>query len=206
MELNAQVFDKTFDNVVKALPLRKSTETIVITAKNILTNDVVQNKIKNVFDNIFDKNRSVSDVQDVKNIIEEKGFIGSISDTVTNAINTLKDVDKNIADKLSDCKDIIIDKLISDETKNRFEGQEKILQKIDEKYNKWEKAFKDGDVKSMDKIYTQIEKQYQKLLPTVKAIEKVNELKNINELVKYKIENKDYTLTEMERELCRKVG
>lgn len=206
MELSEQVFDKTFDNVVKALPLKKSTETIVITAKNILTNDIVQDKIKNVFDNIFDKNKSVSDVQDVKNIIEEKGFMESISDTVSNAIETLKDVDKNIMDKLSDCKDIIIDKLIINESKNRFEGQEKVLQKIDDKYKKWEKAFNENDLKLMDKIYKQIERQYENLLPTVRAIEKVNELKNINELVKNKIANKDYTLTDMEKELCRKVG
>ena len=49
MELSEQVFDKSFDSVVKALPLKKSTETIVITAKNILTNDIVQDKIKNIF-------------------------------------------------------------------------------------------------------------------------------------------------------------
>ena len=74
------------------------------------------------------------------------------------------------------------------------------------KYNAKLKLDEIEFVKSMDKIFKQIEKQYEKLLPTVKVIEKVNELKNINELVKNKIANKDYTLTDMEKELCRKVG
>lgn len=207
MQLSEQVFDKTFDSVVKALPLNKTTENILITAKNILTNDVVQEKVKNVFNNIFNKdNTIISNVQDVKNVIQEKGFMEGISETVNNAIDDLKDIDSNIVNTLSNCKEMIIDKLICDEAKSRFEGQEKILNKIDEKYEKWEQALNENDIKSMDKIYKQIEKQYEKLLPTVEVIERVNELKNINELVKNKLANNDYVLTEMEKEICRKVG
>ena len=210
MELSSQVLNKTFDGVVKVLPLPKGTDKVIITAKNIITNDVIQDKVKSVFNKLIgNDNKSIDNLDNVKEVLEEKGFMTEIKETLDAVIQSAKKsklIDKNTSDLLSSSKDIIIEKLIKDETKSRFEGQEKVLKTIDEKYNKWEQAFNNNDTKAMDKLYNQIEKQYERLLPTLSVVEKVNEIKNLNELAKNKLEVGINEITDLEKEICRKAG
>lgn len=209
-ENNINNFDKTFNTVVRILPLPEIAEEVIILAKDFLKNEEVREKIKDVFDNTLNKDgRIIKNISQIKDTIKEEGLKEGISETIDLVINNLKkskQIDKNTANLLKDSKDVIIDKAIENEIENRYKGQEKILNNINEKYTKWENEFKNMNTENMDKIYNQIKNEYKKLIPTVEIIDKIKEIENLNELAKNKIKNGENNITDLEKEVCRKAG
>ena len=209
-ENNINNFDKTFNTVVRILPLPEIAEETIILAKDFLKNEEVREKIKDVFDNTLNKDgRIVKNISQIKDTIKEEGLKEGISETIDIVINNLKkskQIDKNTANSLKDSKDVIIDKAIDNEIENRYKGQEKILNNINEKYTKWENEFKNMNIENMNKIHNQIKNEYKKLIPTVEIIEKIKEMENLNKLAENKIKSGQNNITDIEKEICRKAG
>lgn len=209
-ENNINSFDKTFNSVVRILPLPEIAEETIILAKDFLKNEEVREKIKNIFDNTLNKDgRIVKNISQIKDTIKEEGLKEGISETIDIVINNLKkskQIDKNTANLLKDSKDVIIDKAIDNEIENRYKGQEKVLNNINEKYTKWENELKNMNIENMNKIHNQIKNEYKKLIPTVEIIDKIKEMENLNELAKNKIKSGQNNITDIEKEICRKAG
>ncbi len=211
MNLTTQkTLDTAFNTVVKVLPIPDIAENVIIATKDFLKNDEVQEKIKDIFDNTINKDgRIVKNISQIKDTIKEEGLKEGISETIDIVINNLKkskQIDKNTANLLKDSKDVIIDKAIDKEIENRYKGQEKILNNINEKYTLWESEFKNMNIENMDKIYNEIKGEYKKLIPTIDIINKIKEMYNLNNLAKNKIKNGENIIDELEKEVCRKAG
>ena len=182
MELiNENTFDKTFNTVVRVLPIPEIAEEAIIATKDFLKNEEVREKIKDIFDNTLNKDgRIIKNISQIKDTIKEEGLKEGISETIDIVISNLKkskQIDKDTANLLKDSKDVIIDKAIDNEIENIYKGQEKVLNNINEKYIKWENEFKNMNIENMDKIYKQIKSEYKKLIPTLEIIEKIKEKK-----------------------------
>ena len=211
MELiNENTFDKTFNTVVRVLPIPEIAEEVIIATKDFLKNEEVREKIKNIFDNTLNKDgRIIKNISQIKDTIKEEGLKDGISETIDIVINNLKkskQIDKNTANLLKDSKDVIIDKAIDNEIENRYKGQEKILNNINEKYTKWENEFKNMNIENMNKIHNLIKNEYKKLIPTVEIIDKIKEMENLNKLAENKIKSGQNNITDIEKEICRKAG
>ncbi len=210
MELTENAFDKTFDNVVKVLPIPDLAEAGIIAIKNILTNETLKEKIKSVFDGILNKDGTIFEkLDDIKSVIKQDDIKDGISKTIDIIVNNArkdKKIDTDMATLLKDSKDLIIDKVLDNEIENRYVGQEKILEKIDKQYTKWEGYFNEMNLDKMNKTYESIKKQFKKLIPTVDIIDKVKEIDNLTLLAKNKIEKGENILTDLEKDLCRKAG
>ena len=210
MELTENAFDKTFDNVVKVLPIPDLAEAGIIAIKNILTNETLKEKIKSVFDGILNKDGTIFEKLDnIKSVIKQDDIKDGISKTIDIIVNNArkdKKIDTDMATLLKDSKDLIIDKVLDNEIENRYVGQEKILEKIDKQYTKWEGYFNEMNLDKMNKTYESIKKQFKKLIPTVDIIDKVKEIDNLTLLAKNKIEKGENILTDLEKDLCRKAG
>lgn len=211
MELiNENTFDKTFNTVVRVLPIPEIAEEAIIATKDFLKNEEVREKIKDIFDNTLNKDgRIIKNISQIKDTIKEEGLKEGISETIDIVISNLKkskQIDKDTANLLKDSKDVIIDKAIDNEIESIYKGQEKVLNNINEKYIKWENEFKNMNIENMDKIYKQIKSEYKKLIPTVEIIEKIKEMENLNKLAESKIKSGQNSITDIEKEICRKAG
>ena len=211
MELiNENTFDKTFNTVVRVLPIPEIAEEAIIATKDFLKNEEVREKIKDIFDNTLNKDgRIIKNISQIKDTIKEEGLKEGISETIDIVISNLKkskQIDKDTANLLKDSKDVIIDKAIDNEIENIYKGQEKVLNNINEKYIKWENEFKNMNIENMDKIYKQIKSEYKKLIPTLEIIEKIKEMENLNKLAESKIKSGQNSITDIEKEICRKAG
>ena len=211
MELiNENTFDKTFNTVVRVLPIPEIAEEAIIATKDFLKNEEVREKIKDIFDNTLNKDgRIIKNISQIKDTIKEEGLKEGISETIDIVISNLKkskQIDKDTANLLKDSKDVIIDKAIDNEIENIYKGQEKVLNNINEKYIKWENEFKNMNIENMDKIYKQIKSEYKKLIPTVEIIDKIKEMENLNKLAESKIKSGQNSITDIEKEICRKAG
>lgn len=211
MELiNENTFDKTFNTVVRVLPIPEIAEEAIIATKDFLKNEEVREKIKDIFDNTLNKDgRIIKNISQIKDTIKEEGLKEGISETIDIVISNLKkskQIDKDTANLLKDSKDVIIDKAIDNEIENIYKGQEKVLNNINEKYIKWENEFKKMNIENMDKIYKQIKSEYKKLIPTVEIIDKIKEMENLNKLAESKIKSGQNSITDIEKEICRKAG
>lgn len=200
--------DGVFDTVVRALPLPNVAEEGIILAKNYLKDEENQNKIWSIFQNIFSKKNSiVKDIWEVKEKIKDKGVEQGIIEALDIAISNArknKIISKETANILQNGKEIIADKIANQ--KEDFLGQEKILNKINDKYNKWEEALKINDIEGMERIGTQIKNDSKKLMPTIELIKKIEDIENTIKLYKNKIVDGETKTTVLENEILNKIA
>lgn len=207
---NQTTFDKVFNTAVKVLPIPDLAEDAIIAAKDLLKNDEIKDKVKEIFNNTINKDgKIVGNISEIKDAIKQEGIKEGVSKTIDVVINNLKKsktIDKNTANLLKDSKEYIIDNAINNEIEQRYKGQEKVLKNINKKYINWENEFNNLNIEKMERIHKSIQKDYQKLLPTTEILDKIKQIDNLTELAKNKIKNGENSITELEKEICRKAG
>lgn len=204
-----EILGKVFDGAVRAMPLPNILEEGIIGVKNVLTNDNTRDKILDVFSNLFNKNGNiVKDIWNVKDVIKEKGVQAGVSkaiDLIINNAKTNKNISKEMAQTLKDSKNIIIENIINKKEKG-FEGQEKILNSIDKKYDKWENFIKENQLDKANKLGNEIKKEYTQLFPTLDLIQKVNSIDNFSQLYHNKLSSVDNEISNLEKEILQKIA
>ncbi|MBO5141927.1 MAG: hypothetical protein J6C46_02825 [Clostridia bacterium] len=143
------------------------------------------NSLKNIFDAVIEG--------DLK-----KGLASGLN-VVIGALkipNTAKTLLKN-------GKNLILDEVFEDELKKVMEKQKNTISRIDKKCNQMEEAFKQNDLKTLDRIAKTLKTDLEKVMPVQNVIARGNFVLNRYQLFKSKgmVE-----LTQMERELCEKLA
>ena len=73
--INENTFDKTFNTVVRVLPIPEIAEEVIIATKDFLKNEEVREKIKDIFDNTLNKDgRIIKNISQIKDTIKEEGL------------------------------------------------------------------------------------------------------------------------------------
>ena len=160
--MNLEVLDNTFDNIVRATPLPSVAEEGIIGVKNFLKEEENREKIADFFNDVFNKNGKIlENIWSVKETIKEKGIKEGISEAIDIVIDNAKS-SKNIstltAKTIKNSKDVIVDDILNKD-KESFEKQTKILEKVNEKYIKWEELVENNKLKEADILGKEIKKE-----------------------------------------------
>lgn len=202
--MNLEALDNAFDNIVRATPLPSVAEEGIIGVKNFFKDEENREKICDFFNNIFNKNGKIlENIWNVKETIKEKGIKEGISEAIDIVVDNAKS-SKNIstltAKTIKNSKDVIVDNILNKDKEN-FEKQAKILEKVNDKYAKWEEMIENNKIKEANRLGEEIKKECKKLLPTIELINKINNIDNTTTLL-----NTKNSITQLENEILRKIS
>ena len=169
--------------------INKTIDTVITTGKNIL----------GIFTGNFES------IKQAESVIGKGGFLENVSEAIDYVLEKVqKDniLPKDIAKEIKKGKNTIL-KDISKEIEKNFSDQLKSIGNLEDYSKKWQQFYEKQDFKNMEKEFTKIEKELNKILPLEETIKKVREIENVHGLIKNKGGN--FGVSEMELELAKKL-
>ena len=103
---------------------------------------------------------------------------------------------------LKNGKNLILDQVFEDELKTLMSKQKNTISRIDKKCNQMEEAFKENDIKTLDRIAKTLKTDLEKVMPIQDVITRGNTVLNKYQLYKNK---GTLELTQTEQELCERL-
>lgn len=144
-------------------------------------------------------------IEQMQSAVQTGGLIDGISDlldTVVGKVSQKGLIDSNIANILTQGKDIILDNVQSNIEKT-FSEQLINSNKMNQYITEWKNAFENKDFNRMEKQYEKIEKELKILAPIEKTINQARTIENLHNLIKNN--GQDFNLTKEQLELAEKL-
>ena len=145
---------------------------------------------------------NISQMQDA---IKTGGIIDTIDSLLDVAISKTNDtgiISDNIANLLTNGKDIILNN-IEKNIESEFTNQLESLENVNVYIENWKTYYNEKDFESMDKEYKKIEKELKDLVPMEKTLSEARKIENIHNLIKNNGQN--FEITESEIQLAQKL-
>jgi hypothetical protein len=189
-------------------------ENQIINVKNTLMQEGLQEGIKTVINSGIEMGKSVigiftgnfENISQVQSAIQRGGIIESTSsliDTVLDKIQKEKRIEKNVVTMIKQGKNILLNN-INKKIEDTVTDQIKEINKIEEYSEAWKKQYEIKNFEGMEKEYKKIERSLERTIPIENILRKAREIQNIHNLIKNK--GKDFEISEIEKELSRKLA
>lgn len=144
-------------------------------------------------------------IEQMQSAVQTGGLIDGLSDlldTVVGKVSQKGLINSNVANILTQGKDIILDNVQSNIEKT-FEEQLANSNKMNQYINEWKSAFENKDFNTMEKQYKKIETELKELAPIENTINQARTIKNLHNLIKNNGQN--FNLTKEQLELAEKL-
>ena len=141
----------------------------------------------------------------MQSAVQTGGLIDGLSDlldTVVGKVSQKGLINSNVANILTQGKDIILDNIQSNIEKT-FAEQITNSNNINEYINNWKEAFENKDFNTMEKQYEKIETELKELAPMENTIYQARTIENLHNLIKNN--GQDFNLTKEQLELAQKL-
>ena len=185
----------------------------VINLKNNLLNYGLKDGIQKTIDNAINVGKSAigiftgnfENINQMQSAVEKGGLIDGISillDTTINAASRAGVINRNVANTITQGKNIILSNVQSNIEKT-FINQLNSVEHLNNYIEKWKQSFENKDFKTMEKNYKLIEKELKNIVPMEKTINNARTVENIHNLIKNN--GKNFNLTKEQMELAEKL-
>ena len=144
-------------------------------------------------------------IEQMQSAVQTGGLIDGLSDlldTVVGKVSQKGLINSNVANILTQGKDIILDNVQSNIEKS-FAEQVTNSNKMNQYINEWKNAFENKDFNVMEKQYKKIEKELKELAPIENTINQARTIENLHNLIKNN--GQDFNLTKEQIELAKKL-
>ena len=144
-------------------------------------------------------------IEQMQSAVQTGGLIDGLSDlldTVVGKVSQKGLINSNVANILTQGKDIILDNVQSNIEKT-FAEQVTNSNNINEYINNWKEAFENKDFNTMEKQYEKIETELKELAPIENTINQARTIENLHNLIKNN--GQDFNLTKEQIELAEKL-
>lgn len=144
-------------------------------------------------------------IEQMQSAVQTGGLIDGLSDlldTVVGKVSQKGLINSNVANILTQGKDIILDNVQSNIEKT-FAEQVTNSNNINEYINNWKEAFENKDFDTMEKQYEKIETELKELAPIENTINQARTIENLHNLIKNN--GQDFNLTKEQLELAQKL-
>ena len=144
-------------------------------------------------------------IEQMQSAVQTGGLIDGLSDlldTVVGKISQKGLINSNVANILTQGKDIIWDNVQSNIEKT-FTEQITNSNNINQYINDWKNAFENKDFNTMEKQYKKIETELKELAPIENTINQARTIENLHNLIKNN--GQDFNLTKEQIELAKKL-
>ena len=144
-------------------------------------------------------------IEQMQNAVQTGGLIDGISDlldTVVGKVSQKGLINSNVANILTQGKDIILDN-VQNNIEKTFSEQLTNSNKMNQYINEWKNAFENKDFNVMEKQYKKIEKELKELAPIENTINQARTIENLHNLIKNN--RQDFNLTKEQLELAEKL-
>ena len=144
-------------------------------------------------------------IEQMQSAVQTGGLIDGLSDlldTVVGKVSQKGLINSNVANILTQGKDIILDNVQSNIEKT-FVEQVTNSNNINEYINNWKEAFENKDFDTMEKQYEKIETELKELAPIENTINQARTIENLHNLIKNN--GQDFNLTKEQLELAQKL-
>ena len=144
-------------------------------------------------------------IEQMQSAVQTGGLIDGLSDlldTVVGKVSQKGLINSNVANILTQGKDIILDNVQSNIEKS-FAEQVTNLNNINKYINNWREAFENKDFNTMEKQYKKIETELKELAPIENTINQARTIENLHNLIKNN--GQDFNLTKEQLELAEKL-
>lgn len=207
-----QVINAGVDLGIRAV-LPDFLEDDVIEIKDSIITDGFKEGIKTAIDNAVDMGKSFlgiftgkfENISQIKEAVKKGGLIDSISDVLDWGIKKAKEnklIKSSTATLIKKGKNTILNN-ISDNIENNLDSQVESVEKIDKYITKWNEYYNEQDFTNMQRQYTKIEKELEKITPLESTINKARVVENLHNLIKNN--GKNFNLSQEELELANKL-
>ncbi len=198
------IIGKTVNNAIdiglKAI-LPDFIENQVIDIKNTLFQNGLKDGINGAINTAIDFGKSSSGVitENFENISQVNKAIGNgnivntiskILDKVVNDVYKKGYINKNTKDLITNGKNILLNN-ITNNIKNELKEQNNYIENLEGYIDKWKDAYEKKDFSKMEKVYSNIEKESQKIIPLEKVLEELKKVKSMHNLIKNNGQNFD---------------
>ena len=144
-------------------------------------------------------------IEQMQSAVQTGGLIDGLSDlldTVVGKVSQKGLINSNVANILTQGKNIILDNVQSNIEKT-FSEQLTNSNKMNQYINEWKNAFENKDFNVMEKQYKKIEKELKELAPIENTINQARTIENLHNLIKNNGQN--FNLTKEQLELAEKL-
>ena len=144
-------------------------------------------------------------IEQMQSAIQTGGLIDGLSDLLDTVVGKVAQkglINSNVANILTQGKDIILDNVQSNIEKT-FEEQLANSNKMNQYINEWKNAFENKDFNTMEKQYKKIETELKELAPIENTINQARTIENLHNLIKNN--GQDFNLTKEQLELAQKL-
>ena len=144
-------------------------------------------------------------IEQMQIAVQTGGLIDGLSDlldTVVGKVSQKGLINSNVANILTQGKDIILDNVQSNIEKT-FAEQVTNSNNINEYINNWREAFENKDFNTMEIQYEKIETELKELAPIENTINQARTIENLHNLIKNN--GQDFNLTKEQLELAEKL-
>ena len=144
-------------------------------------------------------------IEQMQSAVQTGGLIDGLSDlldTVVGKVSQKGLINSNVANILTQGKDIILDNVQSNIEKT-FAEQVTNSNNVNEYINNWKEAFENKDFNTMEKQYEKIETELKELAPIENTINQARTIENLHNLIKNN--GQDFNLTKEQLELAQKL-
>ena len=144
-------------------------------------------------------------IEQMQSAVQTGGLIDGLSDlldTVVGKVSQKGLINSNVANILTQGKDIILDNVQSNIEKS-FAEQVTNSNKMNQYINEWKNAFENKDFNTMEKQYKKIETELKELAPIENTINQARTIENLHNLIKNN--GQDFNLTKEQLELAEKL-
>ena len=144
-------------------------------------------------------------IEQIQSAVQTGGLIDGLSDlldTVVGKVSQKGLINSNVANILTQGKDIILDNVQSNIEKT-FTEQITNSNNINQYINDWKNAFENKDFNTMEIQYEKIETELKELAPIENTINQARTIENLHNLIKNN--GQDFNLTKEQLELAEKL-
>lgn len=144
-------------------------------------------------------------IEQMQSAVQNGGIIDGLSDlldTVVGKVSQKGLINSNVANILTQGKDIILDNVQSNIEKT-FTEQITNSNNINQYINDWKNAFENKDFNTMEIQYEKIETELKELAPIENTINQARTIENLHNLIKNN--GQDFNLTKEQLELAEKL-
>ena len=180
----------------------------IIDIKDIILNQGFKEGLPEIINTGLDFGKSAmglitgdfENISQVQTAVKKGGIIDSVSKLLDFSIDLAYKsnlISNDIAKVIRSGKNTLMD-TISSKVENELTKQISEIEKLEGYCNKWQEAFENKDITSMNKIYKNIQRHEEKIIPLEKIIESIKRIDNIQQLIK----SKENTFNFSENELA----
>ena len=188
-------------------------ENQIIDVKDNLIKGGLKEGINSAVENAVDFGKSImgiftgkfENVSQAQEAVKTGGIIDGVSNVLDSVVEKTVNnglINSNIGNLISKGKDVILDS-VTKNIENTFMEQIKSTEKLSEHEEMWKKYFEDKNIEGMEKEYSKIKGELEKLIPIEETLKQARQIENLHTLIKNNGFN--FNLSNEQLELAKKL-